>query len=236
MFGANHTYTAFYPGVIVAAYFLGAGPAHIRLGARADGTLNAVSHESDSEAPAVGGWPMRTAADTSAVLYRTPNLHVDQRQVTLDTPPTWATRAPNEAPGGFAIETAMDELAIATGIDPVELRLRNYATVVPGTDRRWSSKRLDECYRVGAARFGWTRRAAPGTTRDGQWLVGMGMATAIYPASGRAENAVRVRFRDDGTVLAQSGTMDIGTGSATALAIVSGLPPFARKVTWLWAP
>lgn len=192
----------------------------IRLGARADGTLNAVSHESDSEAPAVGGWPMRTAADTSAVLYRTPNLHVDQRQVTLDTPPTWATRAPNEAPGGFAIETAMDELAIATGVDPVELRLRNYATVVPGTDRRWTSKRLDECYRVGAARFGWNRRAAPGTTRDGQWLVGMGMATAIYPASGRAENAVRVRFRDDGTVLAQSGTMDIGTGSATALAIV----------------
>ena len=192
----------------------------VRLGARADGTLNAVSHESDSEAPAVGGWPMRTAADTSAVLYRTPNLHVDQRQVTLDTPPTWATRAPNEAPGGFAIETAMDELAIATGVDPVELRLRNYATVVPGTDRRWTSKRLDECYRVGAARFGWNRRAAAGITRDGQWWVGMGMATAIYPASGRAENAVRVRFRDDGTVLAQSGTMDIGTGSATALAIV----------------
>ncbi|AQA04642.1 hypothetical protein BVC93_21950 [Mycobacterium sp. MS1601] len=193
----------------------------IRLGANADGTLNAVSHESDSAHPAVGGWPMRTASETSAVLYRTPNLHVDQRQVTLDIPPTWAMRAPNEAPGAFAIETAMDELAVATGVDPVELRLRNYATVVPGTDRRWTSKRLDECYRVGAARFGWNRRsAAPATNRDGQWLVGMGMATAIYPAAGRAENAVRVRFRDDGTVLVQSGTMDIGTGSATALAIV----------------
>ncbi|MDX1872066.1 molybdopterin cofactor-binding domain-containing protein [Mycolicibacterium sp. 120266] len=80
----------------------------VRLGARADGTLTAVSHESDAEAPAVGGWPMRTAAETTAALYRTPNLHVDQRQVTLDTPPSWAMRAPNEAPGAFAIETAMD--------------------------------------------------------------------------------------------------------------------------------
>jgi xanthine dehydrogenase YagR molybdenum-binding subunit len=193
----------------------------VRLGARADGTLTAVSHESDSENPAVGGWPMRTAAETTAALYRTPNLHVDQRQVTLDTPPTWATRAPNEAPGAFAIETAMDELAIATGVDPVELRLRNYATTPPGTDRRWTSKRLDECYRLGANRFGWSSRATtPATRRDGQWLVGMGMATAIYPAAGRAANAVEVRFRDDGTVLASTGVMDIGTGAATVLAIV----------------
>lgn len=193
----------------------------VRLGARADGTLTAVSHESDSEHPAVGGWPMRTAAETTAALYRTPNLHVDQRQITLDTAPTWATRAPNEAPGSFAIETAMDELAIATGVDPVELRLRNYATTPPGTDRRWTSKRLDECYRLGANRFGWSERSAtPATRRDGQWLVGMGMATAIYPAAGRSANTVEVRFRDDGTVLAATGVMDIGTGAATALAIV----------------
>lgn len=193
----------------------------VRLGARADGTLTAVSHESDAEAPAVGGWPMRTAAETTAALYRTPNLHVDQRQITLDTPPTWAMRAPNEAPGAFAIETAMDELAVATGVDPVELRLRNYATTLPGTNRRWTSKRLDECYRLGAIRFGWERRSStPATSRDGQWLVGMGMATAIYPAAGRSANAVQVRFRDDGTVLATTGTVDIGTGTATALAIV----------------
>ena len=193
----------------------------VRLGARSDGTLTAVSHESDAEAPAVGGWPMRTAAETTAALYRTPNLHVDQRQVALDTPPTWAMRAPNEAPGAFAIETAMDELAVATGVDPVELRLRNYALTPPGTDRRWTSKRLDECYRVGADRFGWQRRVStPATNRDGQWAIGMGMATAIYPAAGRSGNAVLVRFRDDGTVLASSSVMDIGTGAATALAIV----------------
>ena len=148
--------------------------------------------------------PLRTAAETTAALYRTPNLHVDQRHVTLDTAPTWAMRAPNEAPGAFAIETAMDELAVVTGVDPVQLRLRNYATTLPGTDRRWTSKRLDECYRLGANRFGWSRRAAPGTRREGQWLVGMGMATAIYPAVGRSANAVEVGFRDDGTVLAST--------------------------------
>jgi xanthine dehydrogenase YagR molybdenum-binding subunit len=192
----------------------------VRLAAGTDGVLTAVSHESDAEAPAVGGWPMQPAADTTAMLYRTPNLHIDQRLVTLDVSPTWAMRAPHEAPGGFAIETAMDELAVATGVDPVELRLRNYATTVPGEDRIWTSKRLDECYRVGAARFGWAQRpAAPGSRRDGQWLIGMGMASAIYKA-GRSANEVRVRFCDDGTVEAATATSDIGTGAATALAIV----------------
>lgn len=115
----------------------------------------------------------------------------------------------------------MDELAVATGLDPVQLRLRNYATTLSGTNRRWTSKRLDECYRLGATRFGWERRTAvPATTRDGQWMIGMGMATAIYPAAGPSANAVAVRFRDDGTVLASTGVMDIGTGAATALAIV----------------
>lgn len=192
----------------------------VRLAAGNDGVLTAVSHQSDAEAPAVGGWPMQPAADTSAVLYRTPNLHIDQRLVTLDVPPTWAMRGPNEAPGAFAIETAMDELASATAVDPVELRLRNYATTVPGRNLPWTSKRLDECYRVGAERFGWAQRpAVPGSRRDGQWFIGMGMASAIYPA-GRAANEVRVRFCDDGTVEAATATSDIGTGAATALAIV----------------
>jgi xanthine dehydrogenase YagR molybdenum-binding subunit len=192
----------------------------VRLAAGNDGVLTAVSHESDAEAPAVGGWPMQPAADTTAMLYRTPNLHIDQRLVTMDVPPTWAMRAPHEAPGAFAIETAMDELAVATAVDPVELRLRNYTTTVPGEERIWTSKRLDECYRVGAARFGWAQRpTTPGSRRDGQWLVGMGMASAIYPA-GRAANEVRIRFCDDGTIEAATATSDIGTGAATALAIV----------------
>ncbi|KXK59753.1 hypothetical protein AWW66_22495 [Micromonospora rosaria] len=202
----------------------------IKLGASRDGVLNAVSHTSDAVMPFVGYWSMRPAIETSAVLYKTPNLHVDERQVMLDVPPTCAMRAPNEAPGAFALETAMDELAVATGIDPVELRLRNYATTVPGTDVRWSSKHLDDCYRVGARRFGWSaRRARPGSRVDGQWLVGMGMATAIYPGR-RIPDPVqaRVRLLDDGTALVSSATADLGTGATTLLAITGahelGLP------------
>lgn len=143
-----------------------------------------ISHESVAEMPAVGWWSSVPAEGTSAKLYKTPNLHVDQQRVILDMPPTSVMRAPSEAPGGFALETAMDELAVAARIDPLELRLRNYATVVPGTDRAWSSKHLHDCYRIGARRFGWSaRRATPRARVDGQWLIGMGMATAIYPGT-----------------------------------------------------
>ncbi|MFE2640661.1 xanthine dehydrogenase family protein molybdopterin-binding subunit [Streptomyces scopuliridis] len=205
----------------------------VRLGALADGTLNAVSHESDAAMPVVGGWPSRPADDISAVLYKTPNLAIDQRVVPLDISPTWAMRAPNEAPGAFAVETAMDELAVALNIDPLELRLRNYATVVPGTTHPWSSKHLRECYEVGAKRFGWSkRRARPRSRTEGQWLIGTGMATAIYPA-GRGPASARIRFHDDGTVTVASATSDLGTGSTTALAVLTadalGIP--VRRIT-----
>lgn len=200
----------------------------VRLGANADGTLTAVSHHADVELPAVGGWATTPPGETTAVLYRTPNLDFGQRYVTLDTPGTWAMRAPNESPGAFAIETAMDELAVAANIDPVELRLRNYATADPHTGRPWTSKHLDECYRVGAERFGWSDRSPePRSHTDGDWLIGMGMATAIYPANAQPAS-VRIRLRADGTATAESGTSDLGTGARTVLAIVAadalGLP------------
>ncbi|TCB97289.1 xanthine dehydrogenase family protein molybdopterin-binding subunit [Micromonospora zingiberis] len=207
----------------------------IKLGASRDGVLNAVSHVTDASMPFVGYRHMQPAVDTSAVLYKTPNLSIDQRHVMLDVPPTCAMRAPTEAPGSFALETAMDELAIATGIDPVELRLRNYATAVPGTGLRWSSKHLDECYRVGARRFGWSaRRAEPRSRVDGHWLVGMGMATAIYPGSRRPEPIqARVQLFDDDTAVVSSATADTGTGALTMLAITGahelGIP--LRRVT-----
>ncbi|MGW0505984.1 xanthine dehydrogenase family protein molybdopterin-binding subunit [Micromonospora sp. NPDC003241] len=207
----------------------------IRLGASRDGVLNAVSHVTAASMPFVGYRHMQPAVDTSAVLYRTPNLHIDQRHVMLDVPPTCAMRAPTEAPGSFALETAMDELAVATGIDPVELRLRNYATAVPGTGLRWSSKHLDECYRVGARRFGWSsRRAGPRRRVDGEWLVGTGMATAIYPGARRPEPVqARVRLRDDDTVVVSTATADTGTGAMTMVAITAahelGVP--LRRVT-----
>jgi xanthine dehydrogenase YagR molybdenum-binding subunit len=205
----------------------------VRVGASRTGVLNVLSHDCDSELPRVGGWPMLPAHDTSDVLYKTPNLHIGQRLVALDMPPTWAMRGPNEAPGSFALETVMDELAVATGVDPVELRLRNYATVSPEAGKPWSSKHLDDCYRIGARRFGWSaRRAEPRSRVDGQWLIGMGMATAVYPANVGAASA-RVELRSDDTAAVSTATSDMGTGALTMLAITAadalGIP--VRMVT-----
>ncbi|WP_250009069.1 xanthine dehydrogenase family protein molybdopterin-binding subunit [Actinoplanes sp. M2I2] len=205
----------------------------VRLGASRAGVLTVLSHDCDSVLPAVGGWPMLPAHQVSDALYKTPNLHVGQRWVQLDMPPTWALRGPNEAPGAFALETAMDELAVATGVDPVELRLRNYVTAGPENGLPWSSKHLDDCYRIGARRFGWSaRRAQPRSRVDGEWLIGMGMASAIYPVS-RQPVSVRVELLRDDTAVVSTATSDMGTGSLTVLAITGadrlGIP--VRKVT-----
>lgn len=194
----------------------------VRLGARRDGTLTALAHEADSEISAVGGWPLLPASSTSGVLYGTPNLHVRQRAVPLDLPPVWAMRGPHEAPGAFALETAMDELAVATGVDPVELRLRNPTDVEPATGLPFSSKHLDECLRLGARRFGWSRRRPePRSQRDGDWLVGSGMASAVYPGARWPTASARVEFRADGTVEAATTTPEIGTGVQTLVAITA---------------
>ena len=192
----------------------------VALGAHPDGTLVAVKHDAWSSLSASGSVFESAASTTSRVLYRTPNLHVGQKVVTLDVPPSTFMRAPGEESGAFALESAMDELAIALRIDPVELRLKNYATVQPDRQLPWSSKHLDECYRVGAERFGWhRRRTRPGTAVEGDWLVGMGMATAIYPAN-RFPTSVKVRLQADGTAVVSSATADLGTGMWTVLAVL----------------
>ncbi|WP_434444356.1 xanthine dehydrogenase family protein molybdopterin-binding subunit [Lentzea sp. E54] len=205
----------------------------VRLGAFRDGVLNAVSHESDAEMPAVGGFPMTPAHATVDTLYRTPNLRTNPHYVVVDLPGSRAMRGPNESPGAFALETAMDELAVATGVDPVELRLRNYATESPATGLPWSSKHLDECYRVGARRFGWSRRQpTPRARVDGQWLFGVGMASAVYPAT-RHPASVRIRLLNDDTAVVSTSMSDLGTGGWTMVAIAGadalGLP--LRRVT-----
>lgn len=192
----------------------------VTLGATRDGVLTAVKHDVDSSLSAAGAVPAWAAHTTTRLLYRPANLHVGQRVVTLDMPTSTIMRAPHEEPGSFAIESAMDELADRLRMDPVELRMKNYASVVPGDGRRWSSKHLDECYRVGARRFGWSRRnPVPGkvTSADGQWLIGMGMATAIYPAS-RFPSQVKVRLQADGTAGVATAGADLGTGMWTVLA------------------
>ncbi|MFI6427890.1 xanthine dehydrogenase family protein molybdopterin-binding subunit [Promicromonospora sp. NPDC050880] len=191
----------------------------VRLGASRDGVLNAVSHRSVSERPTTVAFPMTPAHNTTDALYRTPNLHVHAELAVLDIPGSRAMRGPNEAPGSFALETAMDELAVATGVDPVELRLRNHATAHPVSGLPWSSKHLEECYRVGAERFGWSARSATPRSRvDGQWLYGTGMAAAIYPAH-RRPASVRVRLLDDDTAVVSTGISDFGTGGQTMVAV-----------------
>jgi xanthine dehydrogenase YagR molybdenum-binding subunit len=200
----------------------------VELGADRDGTLTALKHDAVSSLSGSGWWYEAATGTTSRLLYRAANLHVGQRIVTLDVPPTTVMRAPGEEAGSFALESALDELAAALRMDPVALRLRNYATVYPGRGVPWSGKHLDECYRVGAAAAGWAHRnPTPGAVADGDWLVGLGMATAVYPAN-RLPTTVRVRFAADGTAAVATATADLGTGMWTALAILGadalGLP------------
>jgi xanthine dehydrogenase YagR molybdenum-binding subunit len=189
----------------------------VALGATRGGVLTAVKHEAHSSASALGGTPPHAPNSTTLALYRCDNIHAGQRVVTLDTPPAIIMRAPSEEPGAFALECAMDELAVQLRMDPIELRMKNYATVHPGSGQPFSSKHLDECYRVGAERFGWSRRnPVSGAVTDGDWQVGMGMATAFYPAS-RLPGQVRIRLQADGTATISTATADLGTGMWTVL-------------------
>lgn len=192
----------------------------ISLGADPDGTLIALRHDSWCSTAADRSFVEPTSHGTSREWYATQNLAISQKIVPLNIPPTTFMRAPGEAPGSFALESALDELAVALGMDPIELRLRNNSTAPPGKDLQWSSKHLDECFRVGAERFGWANRSPHGHT-DGDWLVGLGMATAMFPAL-RFPATVEITLQaDDEAVVATSGA-DPGTGLLTVLSLVGG--------------
>ena len=190
----------------------------VALGADRDGTLIAVRHDSWCSAAIDRSFVEQTSHATSKEWYRTPNLAVTQKVVPLNIPRTTFMRAPGEAPGSFALESAMDELAVALEIDPIELRLRNGSTGPVGSDLQWSSKYLEDCYRIGAERFGWSHRSATGR-EDGDWLVGMGMATAMFPAL-RFPATTEITLRADDTVLVSVGGADPGTGLLTVMALI----------------
>jgi xanthine dehydrogenase YagR molybdenum-binding subunit len=190
----------------------------IALGANRDGSLIAVRHDSWCSTPMDRSFVEPTSHGTSKEWYATENLALSQKIVPLNVPPTTFMRAPGEAPGSFALESAMDELAIALDMDPIELRLRNNSTAPHGKDLQWSSKHLDECYRVGAARFGWANRTPNGHT-DGDWLVGVGMATAMFPAI-RFPASVGVTLQADDTAMVGTSGADPGTGLLTVLSLV----------------
>src|SRR4051812_41434052 len=126
-------------------------------------------------------------------------------------------RAPGWAPGTNVLEIAIDELAYGVNMDPIEFRLKNHADEDPEKQRPWSSKSLKECYRLGAERFGWSRRPmAPRSLREGSTLIGMGMATSCYPVH-RSKAAARATLNPDGTFLVEAGTQDLGTGTYTIM-------------------
>src|SRR5205085_2275534 len=129
--------------------------------------------------------------------------------------PLWM-RGPGFANASFAIESAMDELAHRLRIDPIELRLRNEPAEDQSNGLPWSTRRLRECYTVGAREFGWHRRnPKPRSTRDGDWLIGLGMAAAVYDPDGQAAEA-RARLNADGTAVVEAAASDMGPGTYTS--------------------
>ncbi len=187
----------------------------LTLAAEDDGRLRAVRHATDCVTSPLGQFVEGCGVTTTNVLYASPAIEFGHTVYTVNTGQPSFMRAPGECPGTFAVESAMDELAVALRMDPVQLRLVNYAEKHPVSGKPWSTKFLRDAYRVGAERFGWDQRTPePRSMRDGNLLVGMGMATALYPGYKMAAQA-RVRLAADGTVLAQSATHEIGTGAYT---------------------
>ncbi|PMS35795.1 xanthine dehydrogenase molybdenum binding subunit apoprotein [Trinickia symbiotica] len=193
---------------------------HISVAARSDGTITGLRHDTFANTSVLEDWT-ETSGVVTRMLYATPNLDTTHRLVPMNVGIPTFMRAPGETTGTYALESALDELAYALKMDPVELRLKNYAEVSPEEGKPWSSKHLRECYRVGAERFGWSKRPqAVRSLRDGDTLIGMGMATATYPAH-RSEASAIARIMPDGTAVVVSGTQDIGTGTYTIMTQVA---------------
>ena len=187
---------------------------HLALGAKRDGHIIAMQHEVISHTSAFEDFTEPSTQPTRA-LYAYANGDTRQELAKLNVGTPTFQRAPGESSGTFAIESAMDELAVALKMDPLALRLANYAEVEPSSGKPWSSKKLRQCYEEGARRFGWSRRKAePRSMRDGRWLVGWGMATATYPAHRQTAKAMAM-LREDGTYVVRTATQDLGTGSYT---------------------
>ncbi|WBB68120.1 xanthine dehydrogenase family protein molybdopterin-binding subunit [Micromonospora sp. WMMD812] len=188
----------------------------VRLGADADGRIAAVCHDAISQTSTITEFAEQTAVYTRS-MYAGPHRRTTHRLVRLDVPTPFWMRAPGECPGAYALESAMDELAAACGVDPVELRIRNDPAVDPDQGHPFSSRNLVACLTEGARRFGWAdRNPRPCARRDGRWLIGTGVAGSSYPARARASAATATALPDGG-YLVRINAADIGTGARTAL-------------------
>jgi xanthine dehydrogenase YagR molybdenum-binding subunit len=211
-------------------YGLGYRPATIErlaLGAKADGTLDAITHEAIAVTSQFEEFS-RNDTGWAALLYKSANAKYVHKLARLDVPTSCDMRAPGAATGVYALESAMDELAVALKLDPIELRLRCYSDRDQNEDVPYTSKQLRECYRQGADAFGWDKRKAePRSMRDGSELVGWGMATGVWEAL-QMPAAARIVLTANGHAEVSCAASDIGTGTYTILAQVAadtlGLP------------
>ena len=193
----------------------------IRLGAAPDGALAAIDHHTKTASSQFDDF-FEPAADISHTLYAAGAIASSHEGVRLDTGTPLFMRAPGEATGSIALESAIDEVAEACGMDPLAFRLKNYADAEPISGKPFSSKALRQCYQQGAARFGWAGRpmAARATRDEAGLLVGWGMGTATFPAL-MFQATARATLRADGTGLMEIGAHDMGQGAWTALAQIA---------------
>ncbi|MDR7277535.1 xanthine dehydrogenase family protein molybdopterin-binding subunit [Catenuloplanes atrovinosus] len=199
----------------------------LRIAAGPDGRLTAIDHHATSTV-GIDETLFSGIVTGTAEAYDCPNIATHDRQVRLHIPNPGFLRAPGHGEMNFAVESAMDELAHRLGIDPVELRLRNFRATHPHSGLPWSSNALRDCYRVGAARFGWSARdPRPRSTRDGDELIGYGMAGTSYSWYVGGCRA-RIDLGADGCAVVRTAATDIGTGTATIVTQVAadrlGLP------------
>jgi len=192
----------------------------VALGASKDGKLVGISHESYGKTSMYEEFT-ENVLQMTRMMYDVPNIDTKYRIVPLNVSTPAPMRGPGEATGSFALECAMDELSYKLNIDPVELRLINYAAEDPDKKMAWSSNYLKECYRLGAEKIGWNKRKAEaGTVQDGEWKVGYGVATGTFGAF-RSAATVKATYKADGSLLLQSAIADIGPGTATAMTAIA---------------
>jgi xanthine dehydrogenase YagR molybdenum-binding subunit len=205
----------------------------IGLGATTDGKLIGLTHEATGNTSSYEEFTEATV-NISRFMYACPNVTTRYRLVPLNVcTPIWM-RGPGEATGSFALESAMDELAYALNLDPIEFRLRNHSDIDPENNKPWSSKFLKECYQMGAERIGWkNRKLETKALQDGDWLVGYGMGTGAFGAF-RSAASVKAILQQGGRLLLQCSVNDMGPGTATMMTAVAsdamGLAPNKIKV------
>ncbi len=200
----------------------------VAIGAEADGHFDAIIHTGVVAMTAHNNMPEPVILATQC-MYAADSFKLGVETAHMDMLANTFMRAPGESVGTFALESAVDELAETLGLDPIELRLRNEPEQDPTQGIPFSSRHLEECFRTGAERFGWDKRSAvPGTHREGEWLVGMGVAAATYPYQRMPGGAARITLTRQGSVTVEIAAHEMGMGTATTTAIVAaerlGLP------------